>query len=431
MARLLQVLIDRFLIQITFDYVRKESGIGKKQWFVVFFVSFFHMIAFSQRMDVVPFLVELKNYFQVGYAEAGGLLSAFLFGYAVFQIPAGTMADRYSPKVLVLIGLTTMLLASLLFVSTDSLFVALILRFVMGGASAMLFSPGIKLISAFTPKEKRGLSIGILEGAAGIGMLVTLTVFPVVSTNIPYRVLFLILSLLIIPILAVFWKVPNIDEASNSGNSSISRNRNKGSLWKVLRNNRVQRLMAISFFGLFGIYAYLGWLPTYLQTVIGYTKQEAGLIMALVMIAQVIMAPLSGKISDKLGQRKAILIAGSGLAALGAVWLLVFKGWGIYFTAVVIGTSISWSMAPMLTLATEVVGVQMAGSTISVTNTVGQIASAISGFLYGMIYDAMGDFKMIWLACLCAFLIRILFCLGDLEERGVGKIAGSSETVSS
>jgi sugar phosphate permease len=126
------------------------------QWLVVFFVSLIHLTAFTQRMDVVPFLVDLRDVYHVGYAEVGGLVSAFLLGYALFQIPAGNLADRYSPKLLILIGVLVMLMTSIISVFVHSLLFALVLRFLMGMSSAMLFSPGIKLISSYTPKRTRG-----------------------------------------------------------------------------------------------------------------------------------------------------------------------------------------------------------------------------------------------------------------------------------
>ncbi|WP_047151758.1 MFS transporter [Aneurinibacillus tyrosinisolvens] len=386
-----------------------------QQWFVILFVSGIHFIAFSHRMEVVPFFTELKEVYGVGYAEVGGLVSSFLLGYALFQIPAGTLADRYSPKWLILIGSCVMLIASLLFVFTESFLFALGLRFIMGASSAMLFSPGIKLISSFTPKEKRGLSIGILEGAAGIAMLLTLTLFPVLSVHIPRIYLYLALPFLLLPMLVLFWKlpmgpVPDKSQGEGGGHQRYS-------FLRLFRHSRVVRLFGISFFGMFGLYAFLAWLPTYLESVLGYAKQQVGWVMAIVMISQVIMAPVSGKVSDWMGERKGTLIVGSLMLACSACWLYWFSDWGIYFVAVLVGTGISWSMAPMLVLATEIVSIEMAGSVVSVMNTIGQLSSAASGYVYGKLFDITGNFQLIWIVCFAFLTVRTLCCLGDLEGK--------------
>ncbi|PLR77034.1 hypothetical protein CU633_12510 [Bacillus sp. V3-13] len=383
------------------------------QWLIVGFVSFIHFLAFSHRMEVVPFLVDLKDMYNAGFAEVGGLVSSFLLGYAAFQIPAGTLADRYSPRWLILIGLTTMMVSSIIFSLTDSLYLALILRFIMGASSAMLFSPGIKLISTFTPKEKRGVSIGILEGAAGMGMLLTLTIFPILSSFVEWNLLFLLLSLLLLPVLLLFLKIP--EGESNTNEDENKRIRPSG-FFDLFKNKKIVRLLGIAFFGLFGLYGFLAWMPTYMEAAMGYTKRETGLVMAIMMIAQIIAAPLSGKISDFLGQRKSTLMIGSCLMAASALWLYILNDYLIYLVAVIIGTGISWSMAPMLALATEIVHINLAGSVISIMNTVGQIASALSGYIFGLLYDQFGTFHIIWMACLASFIIRILFTLGELEN---------------
>jgi predicted MFS family arabinose efflux permease len=384
------------------------------QWFVVLFISFIHLIVFTHRMDVVPFLVDLKDFYGVGYKEVGGLMSAFLFGYACFQIPAGTLSDRYSPNRLIVIGIITMMISSTLFTITDSLLVSFILRFLMGASSAMIFSPAIKLISSLTPREKRGLSIGVLEAAAGMGMLLALTIFPILSSKVSWNVLFLGLSIILLPVLLVFLKLPKKEKESVTHNEPKI---TKTDFLNLFHNGKVLRLLGISFFGLFGLYGFVVWFPTYLEATLGYTKNEVGIIMAVSMISQVIMAPISGKVSDWMGQRKMTLIFGSSLMFICTLWLLFLQDFGIYFVSILIGTGISFSMAPMLTLATEVVSVGMAGSVISVMNTVGQMASAISGVIFGFVYDITGNFSLVWAGCLLAFIIRILFCLGKLEDK--------------
>lgn len=389
---------------------------NKFQWFMVCFVSFIHFLALSHRMEVVPFLVDLKDMYHVGFTQVGGLLSSFLLGYAIFQIPAGTLADRYSPVSLIVLGLSLMMISSMIFSMTHSLYLALILRFIMGASAAMIFSPAIKLISIHSPKEKRGLSIGILEGAAAAGSLLTLTVFPILSIYVEWNTLFLMLSILLLPTLLLFLKVP---KGKNTSEIQGKKEVQPRVFLNLFKDKKIHRLLGISFFGLFGLYGFLAWMPTYLEAAMGYTKQETGLIMAFMMIAQIIGAPLSGKLSDIVGQRKSTLIIGSILAAGCCLWLIFLNDTGIYCTAFVIGIAISWSLAPMLTLATEMVHISSAGSLISTMNTVGQLGSAISGYVFGMLYDTFGSFQIIWIVSFIACLIRIMFTFGELENHQV------------
>ncbi|WKA59165.1 MFS transporter [Planococcus shenhongbingii] len=390
------------------------------QWVVVVFVSMVHFSAFTQRMDIVPFLVDLRDVYDVGYAEVGGLASAFLLGYALFQIPAGMLADRYSPKLLIFIGVSVMFAASLLFAVLEVFWLALVLRFIMGLSSAMLFSPGIKLVSTFTPSDKRGVSIGIMEGGAGLGMLMTLTVLPILSLYVDFRILFIFLSFLLLVLLISFLFLPAYNKKEVEAEKQSEGSRLKRlSLIELIKKPIVLRLVGISFFGLFGLHGFITWLPTYLETLGGFSKNQVGGIMAVTMISQIIMGPVSGKVSDWMGERRTTLIAGSIMMAVSSVWLLAFKDSGIYFAAVLIGAGISWAMAPMLTIASELIK-ESEGAVISIINTVGQSASAISGYVYGLIFEWTGHFQWIWFSCLLMFTIRIALSLGKLEEKGSG-----------
>jgi predicted MFS family arabinose efflux permease len=387
------------------------------QWVLVLFVSMVHFSAFTQRMNVVPFLVDLRSVYGVGYAEVGGLASAFLLGYALFQIPAGVLADRYSPKKLIFIGVSTMFAASLLFAVLHTFWLALVLRFVMGASSAMLFSPGIKLVSAYTPSDKRGLSIGIMEGGAGLGMLMTLTLLPILSLYVDFLTLFIALSFVLLLLLFVFLFLPKSSKKEDEGQEAAAAlSSSRVSLMELVKKPVVIRLVGISFFGLFGLHGFLTWLPTYLEAIGGFSKQQAAWVMAVAMVSQIIMGPVSGKVSDWMGERKSTLIAGSVMLAASAVWLLVFEDSGIYFTAFLIGSGISWAMAPMLTIASELIK-ESEGAVISIINTVGQSASAISGYVFGLFFELSGHFQWIWFSCLLMFAIRIFLSLGNLEDR--------------
>src|SRR5579864_5948400 len=89
-------------------------------------------IANAQRIDVVPFFNDLRAVYHVDYAGVGGLLSAYLLGYVLAQIPAGLAADNLPARRVTITGLAAMAVASPLFGLTASYRTALVLRFLMG-----------------------------------------------------------------------------------------------------------------------------------------------------------------------------------------------------------------------------------------------------------------------------------------------------------
>src|SRR5687768_11673632 len=59
----------------------------------------------AQRIAVSPFLEDFRLLFGVDYAGVGALITAYLFGYALAQLPAGLAADRWDPRRVALVGL--------------------------------------------------------------------------------------------------------------------------------------------------------------------------------------------------------------------------------------------------------------------------------------------------------------------------------------
>jgi predicted MFS family arabinose efflux permease len=388
-----------------------------KVWQVILLVSSIHFLSHSHRNDVVPFFIELRDLYNVGYAEVGSLVSCFLIGYAVFQIPAGLLADRYSAKWVLSIGLSILLLGSLLVVLANTFYLALVLRFCMGVGSAMLFTPLLKLISTHVPKDKRGLGIAIMETGASTGMLLTLSVFPILSIFLSWKIFLLTLSILIVPVLIMALKLPKKESVDITKQQDAKMNTLP--VKEVILNRNFLRLVGISFFGLLGVTAFITWIPTFLETELDFSKQQSGFLMALLLAAKIIVLPLTGKLSDWIGNRKIVLFISSALLSFCSLWLALFPSKGTFIVIFLIGVGLACAIAPMLTIATEVIDVKVVGFALSLINTIGQISAAVSGFIFGLIFDVTGSFQWVWLCCLAAFLIRILFCFGDLESKKV------------
>src|SRR5579862_2712193 len=142
-------------------------------------------IANAQRIDVVPFFNDLRAAYHVDYAGVGGLLSAYLLGYVLAQIPAGLAADNMPARRVTIAGLACMTATSAAFALTGRYVPALALRFLMGLSGAALYSSTVKLMLGVA--RNRGAAMGILQSGAGAGMVAGLFLMPLMSgwTGIP------------------------------------------------------------------------------------------------------------------------------------------------------------------------------------------------------------------------------------------------------
>lgn len=65
-----------------------------------------------------------------------------------------------------------------------------------------------------------------------------------------------------------------------------------------------------------GFYAVLTFMPTYLETTLGYDAASASTITSITLVAYIIMVFISGKLSDMVGRKKMLLVAAAGFVIL-------------------------------------------------------------------------------------------------------------------
>jgi hypothetical protein len=127
----------------------------------------------------------------------------------------------------------------------------------------------------------------------------------------------------------------------------------------------------------------------FLQSVLGFSALKAGLVMAPSSVASMFLAPVAGRLSDRIGG-KFILMTGLTLFAAGMGWIVaiaqVDTGWPVLMPGLIVaGLGMGGVFAPMATEAMRGVPPRMAGAASGVNNTIRQIGSVIGSAVTGAI----------------------------------------------
>ncbi|HZD46524.1 MAG TPA: MFS transporter, partial [Acidobacteriaceae bacterium] len=74
-----------------------------RSWFRVRYLLAFWLfvlsgVAFLDRTNIAIAGLQLGREYGLGNQKLGGIFSAFLVGYAIFQVPAGWLATRWGPR---------------------------------------------------------------------------------------------------------------------------------------------------------------------------------------------------------------------------------------------------------------------------------------------------------------------------------------------
>jgi sugar phosphate permease len=112
---------------------------------------------------------ELMTDLHVDACTLGLLTSFYFYGYAGFQLPVGSLLDKFGPRRLLVCAALTCTGGSFLFASADTVLMASISRFLIGAGSAFGFLSCMKLGTLWFPPRHISIIVGftLLLGTAG------------------------------------------------------------------------------------------------------------------------------------------------------------------------------------------------------------------------------------------------------------------------
>jgi MFS transporter, ACS family, glucarate transporter len=135
-------------------------------------------VAYLDRTNISIAGLQIRSQFGINNTQLGWLISAFLIGYAVFQIPAGLLARRFGPRRVMTLAVLGWALFSALTGLVPSrlpgaLAMLVLVRFALGAAEAVLFPATSQFVERWFPLQELGRANGVIFAGIGIGSGIT------------------------------------------------------------------------------------------------------------------------------------------------------------------------------------------------------------------------------------------------------------------
>ncbi len=137
--------------------------------------------------------------------------------------------------------------------------------------------------------------------------------------------------------------------------------------------------------GMFGVFFFVS---LYVQNILGYSAIQAGAIFLPMTILIIIVAPIAGKLSDRIGSR---WLMGAGMTIVG-ISLLLYQRVGLHSTFWTLlpslllgGVGMAMTMSPMTAAAMSSVPVDKAGVGSGVLNSFRQMGGSLGIAVMGAI----------------------------------------------
>lgn len=268
-----------------------------------FFYEFFQLNLF----DVIN--TPLREDFQIDAAQISWMSSTYLWADILFLLPAGMILDRYSPRTVILTAMLICIIGTIGFAFTHSFAVASFFHFLSGIGNAFCFLSCVVLVSRWFPPKRQALVIGCVVTMAFIGGMMAHTPLAYLNAHFGWRNSLLIDGAvgLLIFLWIYFIVKDHPDEAAHLPNSSerpnfinaLSNPQNwLAGFYTSCLNLPIMVLCAL-------------WGASYLKVVHHLPEMAASNVVSLILVGSIIGCPLVGWLSDNIGRRKPLMIAGA------------------------------------------------------------------------------------------------------------------------
>jgi ACS family glucarate transporter-like MFS transporter len=399
------------------------------RYLLVLWLFVLSAVAYLDRTNISIAGVQIGREFRVDNTHLGWVFSAFLIGYAGFQIPAGLLARRLGARRVLTLGVAwwsvfTILTALVPPTMAGALWMLAFVRLALGAGEATMYPATAQFVERWFPIEERGKANGIIFGGVGIGAGLTPPLVTAILLHFGWRASFWF-SAMVGTVAGLVWFIAardtpedhtsvGIDEMAHIAARRRIGNAHAGPSrppWLAIFSSPSVVAVTLSYFA-FGYVAWIffAWFYIYMAQVRGLNLKTSAIYSMLPFIAMTIGCLLGGLASDWIAKRytlrlgrcllpgialvvtAVLLLVGSRAHSPAAAGVILALGAGVLYVA----QSGFWAVTA--DIAGEHVGVVS-----GIMNMGGQIGGACTASLTPLIAAHFGWEMSFATAALIAF----------------------------
>lgn len=377
----------------------------------------------------------------IPYSTIGWISFCMLIGYAIGQFINGNLADRLSPKLMVVAGAYLSILTNIAISFSNSAMVIMILWGLNGFFQSMAWAPGAKLINNWWDEHERGKAFGFYTMAAGLSSAVTYLISIILlQQGIEWRMLFRLPVLLLLVSATIFLIIAK-DKPEAEANEVKALNTEPEVDWldryKEAFKNRKFLFTSLAFgFESMARYGLIFWVPVHF---LGKNwKDNPGNIWVtfLLPIGMGIGALCFGILSDTFfkGNRLKAIVVGMSASAVLSLLIFFVPAQQLVLSGILMlltGFFVYGPQACFWPLSPDMLGSKLTGTGVGIMNMCGYLFAAVGEPFLGYVIDITGDSNNIFIvtALACLLSATITFFVSRISKTVIHKLPEVMETV--
>ncbi len=369
-------------------------------------------------------------------------VNAYTLTFAVFLLTGAALGDRFGRKRMFMVGIAIFTGASAAAALAPSMDWLIAARAVQGVGGALVTPLTLTILSAAVPRERRGMALGAWSGIAGLAVAMGPLVVGAVVDGISWQWIFWLnvpVGLVLLPLATRLQESRGPDRALDLPGLALASLGLLGVVWGLVHGNaegwasteilgslaagalllaafvawesRAARPMlpmrlfrsrafsaanGASLFMYFGMFGSIFLLTQFFQTVQGYSPLEAGLRVLPWTAMPMVVAPIAGALSDRVGGRP-FMALGLGLQAAGLAWIAAVSEPTVDYASLVgpfvlSGIGMGMFFAPVANVVLSAVRPHEEGKASGANNAIREVGGVLGVAVLASIFTRYGGY---------------------------------------
>ena len=367
------------------------------------------------------FLKPLAQDLRWSRAQVSSGYTAFLLGYVISVITAGRLADKYSPRPILLVSAILTGLGFSLCSQVHTVNHLRMLLFIGGlGGGANWSVPTATVQRWFFARSRAGLALGITISGVGVGALIFALLADYLVSGPGWRDAYLTVGIIFFAIMAassfVVKKAPGETHALPNGSGETT---NKP---EVRRRERRQNLMSLPFAGItichcivvVAFQTIAAHLVPY-ATDIGIPSTASAAAMGLMGVSSIPGRIIGGHLSGRIPWQRILAFSHVGMGLFMLLLLFLQGPWMLHCFVLFYGLCHGSRVSAYLGILGDFFGMSSLGELIGITMAAGMFTGAFAPYLAGFLFDLTQSYRAVF-TMMVVFLVASGIIAGLLKK---------------